>query len=90
MGSINFKAPVVIARFGKVRISFLFLIYRKPKLLACSLHFPMTNQNKIFNPPKSNSYRKIQQDATVYQNLLFRIYKKLNMFWATDRPSSGA
>jgi len=37
-----------------------------------------------------NSYRKIQQDATVYQNLLFHIYLKLNMFRATHRPSSGA
>ena len=33
---------------------------------------------------------KIQQDATVYQNLLFHIYIKLNMFRATHRPSSGA
>jgi len=32
---------------------------------------------------------KIQQDATVYQNL-FHIYMKLNMFRATHRPSSGA
>jgi hypothetical protein len=33
---------------------------------------------------KSNSYRKIQQDATMYQNfLLFHIYMKLNMFRAT-------
>jgi hypothetical protein len=31
------------------------------------------------------SYRKIQQDATVYQNLLFHIYMKLNMFRATRR-----
>jgi len=37
-----------------------------------------------------NSYRKIQQDAIVYQNLLFHIYMKLNMFRATHRPSSGA
>jgi hypothetical protein len=37
-----------------------------------------------------NSYRKIQQDATVYQNLLFHIYMNLNMFRATHRPSSGA
>ena len=35
-------------------------------------------------------YRKIRQDATVYQNLLFHIYMKLNMFRATHRPSSGA
>jgi len=33
---------------------------------------------------------KIQQDATVCQNLLFHIYIKLNMFRATHRPSSGA
>jgi len=26
----------------------------------------------------------------VYQNLLFHIYMKLNMFRATHRPSSGA
>jgi len=36
------------------------------------------------------SYRKIQQDAAVYENLLFHIYMKLNMFRATHRPSSGA
>jgi hypothetical protein len=34
--------------------------------------------------------QKIQQDTTVYQNLLFHIYIKLNMFRATHRPSSGA
>jgi len=34
--------------------------------------------------------RKIQQDATMYQNLLFLIYMKLNMFQATHHPSSGA
>jgi len=39
---------------------------------------------------KNNSYRKIQQDATVYANLLFHIYMKLNMFRATHCPSSGA
>jgi hypothetical protein len=37
-----------------------------------------------------NSYRKIQQDAIVYQNLLFHVYMKLNVFLATHRPSSGA
>jgi hypothetical protein len=37
-----------------------------------------------------NSYRNSQQDATVYQNLLFHVYMKLNMFWVTHRPSSGA
>jgi hypothetical protein len=37
-----------------------------------------------------NSYRNSQQDATVYQNLLFYVYMKLNMFRATHRPSSGA
>jgi hypothetical protein len=36
------------------------------------------------------SYRKIQQDATVYQNLLFRIYMKLNMLRETHCPFSGA
>jgi hypothetical protein len=33
--------------------------------------------------------KKIQQDAAVYQNL-FHIYMKLNTFWATHHPSSGA
>jgi hypothetical protein len=37
-----------------------------------------------------NSYRNNQQDATVYQNLLFHVYMKLNVFQATHRPSSGA
>jgi len=36
------------------------------------------------------SYRNRQQDATVYQNLLFHVYMKPNMFRATHRPSSGA
>jgi hypothetical protein len=34
--------------------------------------------------------QKIQQDATIYQNLLFHIYMKLNMLRTTHRPSSGA
>jgi len=37
-----------------------------------------------------SSYRNSQQDATVYQNLLFHVYMKLNMFRATHHPSSGA
>jgi hypothetical protein len=36
-----------------------------------------------------NSYRNGQQDATVYKNLLFHVYMKLNMFRVTHRPSSG-
>jgi hypothetical protein len=39
---------------------------------------------------RPNSYRNSQQDATVYQNLLFDVYMKLNMFRATHHPSSGA
>jgi hypothetical protein len=36
-------------------------------------------------------YGNSQRDATVYQNfLLFHVYIKLNMFWVTHRPSSGA
>jgi len=35
-------------------------------------------------------FRKTQQDAIVYQNLLFHNYIKLNVFRATHRPSSGA
>jgi len=38
----------------------------------------------------TRSYRNSQQDATVYQNLLFHVYMKLNMFRATRRPSSRA
>jgi hypothetical protein len=34
--------------------------------------------------------KKIQQDATMYQNLLFHNYMKLNTFQATHHPSSGA
>jgi hypothetical protein len=37
-----------------------------------------------------NSYPNSKQNATVYQNLLFNVYMKLNMFQATHRPSSGA
>jgi hypothetical protein len=37
-----------------------------------------------------NSYKNSQQDATMYQNLLFHVYMNLNMFRATHRPSSGA
>jgi hypothetical protein len=43
--------------------------------------------SKVLN---NNSYRNSQQDATVYQNLLFHVYMKHNMFRATHRPSSGA
>jgi hypothetical protein len=38
----------------------------------------------------NKAYRKTQYDATDYQNLLLHIYIKLNMFWATQHPSSGA
>jgi len=39
---------------------------------------------------KYRSYRNNQQDATVYQNLLFFVNMMLNMFRATHRSSSGA
>jgi hypothetical protein len=45
-------------------------------------YFRRTNTN--------DSYRNSQQDATVYQNSLFHVYMKLNMFRATHHPSSGA
>jgi hypothetical protein len=38
----------------------------------------------------ANSYRSSQQDATIYQNLLFYVYMKLSTFRATHHPSSGA
>jgi len=44
----------------------------------------------IYNVYYTNSYRKIQQDETVHENLLFHVYMKLNMFRATHRPLSGA
>jgi hypothetical protein len=37
-----------------------------------------------------NSYRDSQQDATVYQNLLFHTYMKISMCQVTHRPSPGA
>jgi len=37
-----------------------------------------------------NSNWNSQQDVTVYQNLLFHVYMKLNMFRATHHPSLGA
>ena len=51
---------------------------------------PVTN----YTTPKlvitTSPYRNSQQDATMYQNLLFHVYMKLNMFRATHRPSLGA
>jgi hypothetical protein len=44
----------------------------------------------IHNDNYHNSNRKMQEDATVYQILLFHIYMKLNVLRATHRPSSGA
>jgi hypothetical protein len=41
------------------------------------------------NFQRSNSYRNSQQDATVYENLLFHYYINLNMFRATHHPSQG-
>ena len=70
--------------------SAIFLIYKwqKTHFSFVCFHFNCTLQ---FGKNKGcNSYRKIQQDATVYQHLLFSIYMKLNMFRATYRPSSGA
>ena len=32
----------------------------------------------------------IQQDATMYQTFIIPYFLKINMFWATHRPSSGA
>jgi len=54
-----------------------------------SLNLILGGSYFFFRKSIENSYQKIQQDATVYQNL-FRIYMKLNMFRATHRPSSGA
>jgi hypothetical protein len=49
------------------------------------------------NPTRCNSVSKCiipylykAQHVSGYQNLLFLIYMKLNMFRATHRPSSGA
>ena len=44
----------------------------------------------ILTETEGNSYRNNQQDATVYQNLLFHVYMKLNMFRSTHRPSPEA
>jgi preprotein translocase subunit SecA len=55
-----------------------------------------TNTPLILNSKAKAKYKikvtqqKIQKAATMYQNLLFRIYMKLIMFRATHRPSSEA
>ena len=59
--------------------------HRKKKMENMKL---LNKKNLQFK--RIHSYRKIQQDATVYQNLLFYIYMKLDMFRATHRPLSGA
>jgi len=43
--------------------------------------------SKITN---QTSFRNNQQDATMYQNLLFQRFLLLNMYRATHRSSSGA
>jgi len=65
-----------------------FICYERIRVMVAK-------NNQIINTEKTcswiraswyNSYRKIQQDTTMYQNLLFHIY----MFRATRCPSSGA
>jgi len=41
------------------------------------------------NIKQTNSQRKSNKMQQCIK-ILFRIYMKLNMFWATRRPSSGA
>jgi hypothetical protein len=49
------------------------------------------NKTKILDKVKCQlTQQKIQQDVIIYQNLLFHICMKLNMFRVTHRPSSGA
>jgi hypothetical protein len=50
----------------------------------------LKGDRNIEGSKKSHSHTKIQKGATMYQNLLFHICMKLNMFRATHRPSSGA
>jgi hypothetical protein len=63
----------------------IHLILKVPSSTLCSTLFKEAYQTIL-----EYSYREIQQDPTVHQNLLFHIYTKLNMFRATHRPSSGA
>ena len=69
------------------------------KFMLWEIHYPnlLTSVGLIFCITQYavftsfyNSYRNNEQDATVYQNLLFHVYMKLNMIQATHRPSSGA
>jgi len=66
-------------------------------LLQVKMNTPLLLNTPLFLNRKAKAkykirvtQQKIQQDATVYQNLLFHIYMKLNMFRATHHPSSGA
>jgi hypothetical protein len=62
-----------------------FTTLYKQNVQICSLDIYITISHWIFY-----SYRNSQQDATVYQNLLFHVYMKLSTFRATHHPSSGA
>jgi len=67
----------------RVRVFILYsIIYCDPTFMCKKL-----NEILILN---YYSYRNSQQDATVYQNLLFHVYMKLNTSQTTRRPSSGA
>jgi len=71
----NHKSPVILATVTvKCFVSL--------GSLAC--------QMQLYNNEQCNSYRNSQQDATVYQNLLFHVYMKLNMFWVTHEEPKTA
>jgi len=58
-----------------------FTTLNKQYAQICSLDIYITISHWIFH-----SNRNSQQDATMYQNLLFHVYMKLNMFRATHSP----
>jgi len=61
-------------------------------ILVIKFYEKLTTVNLMFLDPCIivQFIKKIQQDTTMYRNLLFHIYIKLNMFRATHRPSSRA
>ena len=82
---LHVKYPLFLPHFNK-NSSFRH-IFRKIVIYQISWKYLMFSWIRAL---QYDSYRNSQQDATVYQSLLFHVYMKLNMFRATHRPSSGA
>jgi uncharacterized protein (UPF0276 family) len=63
---------------------------KKMASLKFLLHHVLSQSTGNKKQRTESSFKKIQQNATMYQVLLFHIHIKLKMFRATHRPSSGA